>query len=112
MVTPFGKKLRVIRIERDIFLKDMAEQLDVSIAYLSAVENGKRNIPDDWVEKLGNLYGVYKDELKKLIFESRKKATIDFTRNEKVNDVIIAFARKVEDLDEGDIKLIQEILNK
>ena len=46
MLTKFGKELRKIRIENDEILKDMADKLNVTAAYLSAVENGNRKVPD------------------------------------------------------------------
>jgi len=44
-VTPFGVRLRQLRAERGISLKDMAEALGVSGAYLSALEHGRRGRP-------------------------------------------------------------------
>jgi len=44
-VTPFGIRLRQLRGERGISLKDMAEALGVSAAYLSALEHGRRGRP-------------------------------------------------------------------
>ena len=44
-MTPFGVKLRQIRAERGMSLKQMAEGLGVSPAYLSALEHGRRGRP-------------------------------------------------------------------
>ena len=44
-MTPFGVKLRQIRAERGITLKQMAEALGVSPAYLSSLEHGRRGRP-------------------------------------------------------------------
>lgn len=44
-MTPFGVKLRAIRAERGMTLKEMAESLGVSPAYLSALEHGRRGRP-------------------------------------------------------------------
>jgi transcriptional regulator with XRE-family HTH domain len=44
-MTPFGEKLRGLRAERGITLKTMAAALNVSPAYLSALEHGKRGRP-------------------------------------------------------------------
>ncbi|MGH7089810.1 MAG: helix-turn-helix domain-containing protein [Stellaceae bacterium] len=44
-MTPFGVRLRQLRAERGIALKDMAEALGVSAAYLSALEHGRRGRP-------------------------------------------------------------------
>src|SRR5262249_38999090 len=44
-MTPFGVRLRQLRAERGISLKQMAEALGVSAAYLSALEHGRRGRP-------------------------------------------------------------------
>ena len=44
-MTPFGIKLRQLREARGIKLKDMADALGVSGAYLSALEHGRRGRP-------------------------------------------------------------------
>ena len=44
-MTPLGAKIRQLREERGISLKDMATALNVSSAYLSALEHGKRGKP-------------------------------------------------------------------
>ena len=44
-MTPFGIRLRQLRSERGISLKEMAEALGVSAAYLSALEHGRRGRP-------------------------------------------------------------------
>jgi len=44
-MTPFGEKIRKLRLERGVTLKDMASAIGVSPAYLSALEHGKRGRP-------------------------------------------------------------------
>jgi transcriptional regulator with XRE-family HTH domain len=44
-LTPFGQKLRQVRAERGVDLKQLAGALGVSSAYLSALEHGKRGRP-------------------------------------------------------------------
>lgn len=44
-MTPFGVRLRQLRATRGIRLKDMADALGVSAAYLSALEHGRRGRP-------------------------------------------------------------------
>ena len=50
MLTSFGCYLRKLRIDTGYLLKDLASYLCVTSSYLSAVEMGKRRIPDDWAE--------------------------------------------------------------
>ncbi|MGJ4857505.1 helix-turn-helix domain-containing protein [Labrys sp. KB_33_2] len=47
-MTPFGARLRALRAARGQSLKEMAEALGVSAAYLSALEHGKRGQPT-WI---------------------------------------------------------------
>ena len=51
-LSDFGREVRKLRIDRDERLLDMAERLDVSVAFLSAVETGRRPAPDSLVENL------------------------------------------------------------
>ena len=44
-MTPFGERMRKLRAERGVTLKEMAEGIGVSSAYLSALEHGKRGRP-------------------------------------------------------------------
>ncbi len=45
-MTPFGEKMRKLRAEHGLQLKDMAAGLGVSPAYLSALVYGKRGRPN------------------------------------------------------------------
>ncbi|MEP4433556.1 MAG: helix-turn-helix domain-containing protein, partial [Hyphomicrobiales bacterium] len=44
-MTPFGTKMRELRAEKGITLKQMAKDVGVSSAYLSALEHGHRGTP-------------------------------------------------------------------
>jgi transcriptional regulator with XRE-family HTH domain len=44
-MTPFGARLRELRAARGILQRDMAAALEVSPAYLSALEHGRRGAP-------------------------------------------------------------------
>ena len=44
-ITKFGEYARDLRIDRGENLKEMAKNLGVSSAFLSAVENGKKQVP-------------------------------------------------------------------
>ncbi len=47
MLTEFGKAIRKIRLDKGEILKDMAKRLGISSAFLSAVENGRKNVPEN-----------------------------------------------------------------
>ena len=67
-MTPFGVKLKYIRVQSHKSLKDLSRALKVSIAYVSMLENGKRGRPADGLIELicsyFNLSWEEADELK------------------------------------------------
>ncbi len=54
----FGKLVRDIRITRSLLLYDMAKTLDISPAELSAIECGRKPIPDWFIPALEKHYGI------------------------------------------------------
>jgi transcriptional regulator with XRE-family HTH domain len=80
-MTPFGVKLRQLRQERGTTLKDMADQLGVSAAYLSALEHGRRGRPTHAMvvaicAQL-NIIWDEADELMRLARLSHPRVTVD-----------------------------------
>ena len=67
MNTEFGKSLRKLRIDKGEILKNMADKLGMTSSYLSAIECGKRNIPDDLIEKLTSIYCLDEKEQQELL---------------------------------------------
>lgn len=117
MATEFGKFCRKLRIDSDELLKNMADKLKVTSAYLSAVENGKRRIPEEWEEKITQLYMLdlkQQCDLRNAIDNSLDEISISLTQVNDVNyrETAIAFARKFDSLSEAEIKKIQNILKK
>ncbi|MEK3735728.1 helix-turn-helix transcriptional regulator [Paenibacillus sp. FSL H7-0941] len=114
MLTLFGKICRKLRIDNGELLKDMADKLEVSSSYLSAVENGKRNVPHDWFNRILELYSLSSTEAKELkeaIAESQltMKLELDSFNNEE-KSLMMAFARDIKRLDESDKSKIRNIL--
>lgn len=80
-MTPLGARLRALREERGISLKDMAKALRVSSAYLSALEHGRRGKPT-WIllQRIITFFNVIWDEaeeLQRLAEMSDPRITID-----------------------------------
>jgi|SRR6185369_17364107 len=80
-MTPFGAKLRELRLQKKRQLKDMAKTLKVSPAYLSALEHGHRGKPSpglvQQVAAYFNLAWDQVDELKHLADLSDPKISLD-----------------------------------
>ncbi len=66
-MTPFGARLRALRAERGMTLKSMAAVLQVSSAYLSALEHGRRGAPGTGlVHQICEVFGLIWDEAEAL----------------------------------------------
>ena len=67
-MTPLGAKLRAMRADRGITLKQMAAGLKISSAYLSALEHGHRGTPTwDLLQRIIAYFNVIWDEAEELI---------------------------------------------
>ena len=80
-MTPFGARLRALRSARGMTLKDLAAQLQVSSAYLSALEHGRRGAPSiGLVHQVCDLLGLIwnqAEELADLARLSHPRVTVD-----------------------------------
>ena len=80
-MTPLGAKIRQLREERGISLKQMAAALNVSSAYLSALEHGRRGKPTGFLlHRMIAFFNVIWDEaeeFQRLAEMSDPKVTID-----------------------------------
>jgi transcriptional regulator with XRE-family HTH domain len=113
MLTRFGKQLRKIRIESDQRLKDMADKLGVTVAYLSAVENGNRKVPDAWIPIIATEYCLDEHEeieLQQAAYENKKEIRISLEDNVKA-DLALSFARKFKNMTNDDLDKLQEFLD-
>ena len=115
MLTEFGKILRKLRIDNQELLKDMANRLGVSSAYLSAVETGKRKVPSDWTAKVATLYslkGEQREELELACEKSAQEVRISLAEATGLQrETAISFAKALEGLDDQKLKKIMEVMD-
>ena len=116
MITSVGKFLRKLRIDNGEILRDMAKKLEVSSAFLSAVENGRKKMPDTWPEKLKRLYLLDVQQMEKLkdaIIESGETVELNIRNASAENrQLAVSFARQFNTLDEDTTKKLFDILKK
>lgn len=116
MLSPFGKLVRKLRIDNGELLKEMAEKLDVTPAYLSAVEVGKRNVPTGWTKRISEIYDLNSDRSKELqdaAKNSQLKLKMELNNFEESDkDLVLAFARQFTTLTDSDKARIKAILSK
>lgn len=116
MLTPFGKFCRKLRIDNGELLKGMADKLGVTSSYLSAVENGKRNVPQEWVQKIAVLYSLdvnQQNELRDATKKSQLRNKLDLKNfDNEDKDLMLALARKIDGLNDEEKIQIRNILKK
>jgi hypothetical protein len=114
--TKFGEYVRILRIKHHEIMGDMAEFLETSLPFLSAVENGKKNVPKSWVEKISTHYNLNENERKELeesIEESKTQMKISLTDISKSKrGMALQFARSFENIDDETAEKIRELLEK
>lgn len=115
MVTEFGKFLRKLRIDNDELMFDMAKKLEVSAAFLSSVENGKKKPPKDWESKIAHFYSLkdsQKMEWERVFFIALNSKELDMEQfSGGTKDFMLEFARKVDGLSENDTQKIKKMLD-
>ena len=114
-MTPFGERMRGLRAERGLALKDMAEGLGVSPAYLSALEHGRRGRPNRrFVHRVCQYLGVIWDdaeELQRLADLSHPRVTVDTSGlSPRATELANLLAERIADLPEETIeRLLEEV---
>lgn len=114
MVTQLGKILRIIRVNTGESMRVMAGKLKVSVSYLSAIENGKRNVPANFGELIASNYDLSnkdKMNLRDAIQDSTEKVKVNITElGEKKKRILYALTS--DNLDEETLSRLVEIIDK
>ncbi len=116
-MTPFGEKIRALRAERSLTLKDMAAALAVSPAYLSALEHGHRGRPSSGlVRQICGYFDIIWDdaeELRSLAEISHPRATIDTSGlSARHTELANRLAAEIRELDERTVLAILDVLQE
>jgi transcriptional regulator with XRE-family HTH domain len=116
MITEFGKELRKIRVDHGEVLRDMATRLNVSASFISAVESGKKKIPDAWLEKIPSLYALsapQAQQLRQAAQWSSRDVKLDLTKASPCQrDAALVFARDFEKLSDETAQQILKLLHQ
>lgn len=115
MLTPFGKAVRKLRIDRGWLLRDMAEGVGVAPSFLSAVETGRKPAPDDLVDRISAWAELSEEEkgtLYRALATSAKQFRLRTREDMSVEDREAAalLARTFGSLPSEDIAEIRKIL--
>jgi len=115
-VTPFGARLRQLREDRGLRLKDMADELGVSATYLSALEHGRRSKPNwSFVQRVIHYFNIIwdeADELQRLADLSNPKITVETAGlSPKATELANRLARDINTLTETDLDALLATLD-
>jgi transcriptional regulator with XRE-family HTH domain len=114
-VTPFGERLRKLRAERAVTLKQMAEALQVSSAYLSALEHGNRGRPPWYLlQRIVLYFNIIWDDAEELVRLARlshPRITIDTSgMDPKATELANRLADAIESLDGAALQAMLDIV--
>lgn len=111
----YGKELKKILIDKNYRIYDLASALSVSSAFISSIITGKKNVPEDFNEKIAKVLSLNNDEKEMLDTKaalSKDLIKIDLSMcNQNAKNTMFAFQRNLNDLDDETLEKINEILN-
>ncbi len=116
-MTPFGLKMRELRDSKNVNQKQMAKDLKISAAYLSALERGHRGIPSwQFLQRVIGYFNIIWDEaeeLQRLAATSHTRVVVD-TENLSASATMLAnsLANEIDKLSEQDCDEISEKLSE
>lgn len=120
-MTPFGEKIRNLRQQRNVSQKEMAAEINVSPAYLSALEHGQRGKPQwSMVQRIITYFNIIWDEAEELQYLasiSSPKPVLDTVGlSAQATKLANLLANNIASLSQGEIDdltaQLEAILNK
>lgn len=105
-MTPFGLKVRELRKQRSISMKEMAVAIGVTPAYLSALEHGHRGLPSWYlVQRIIAYFNVIWDEaeeIARLARISHPRVIVDTSGlSPKATELANRLSERIADMDEA-----------
>ena len=104
--------MRTARLQADITMQQMAEELETTAAFLSAIETGRKKIPNQWVEKIESFFKQKGQKIEQLSAHADvSNGQVSLESLAPAQQMLMAgFARA--NLDDDQIKKFEELLSK
>lgn len=114
--TKFGEFMRIQRVKNHEVMGDTAKLLDVKLPFVSTVESGKRNVPEEWIPILIEHYNLNAEEqaeLSEAVEQSKTQIKINLVSTTNTQRrLAVQFQRSFEKLDEDTAAAIIKLLDK
>lgn len=115
MATEFGTTVQQLRQLAGMTLFEVAQKMNISTAFLSAVENGRKRVPDDFVPKLVQALPAARDQqnqLESLASQARGQVVVPLPKATPQDaDLATVLARKFNSLSDAQKERIRAILD-
>lgn len=116
-MTPFGEKIRALRKDRGVTMKQMAQAIGVSAPYLSALENGNRGLPSWYlVQRIIAYFNIIWDEaedITELARLSHPRVVIDTSGlSPRATELANRLADSISRLNESDLQQFLQLLRQ
>lgn len=112
--TKFGEFVRLLRVKNHEVMGDMAKLLKTSTPNLSAVENGKKNVPKNWIPIIIDHYHLNEAEINDLeeaIAESKTHMKLNMQNSGILQrKTALQFARSFDGMDDETAQKIMNLL--
>ncbi|MBB3594724.1 transcriptional regulator with XRE-family HTH domain [Rhizobium sp. BK529] len=114
-MTPFAEAVRKLRARKGVTQKQMAAALNVSPAYLSALEHGKRGVPSfDLLQRIAGYFNIIWDEAEELFLiagSSDPRVVVDTSGlPSEHTEFANRLAKRIRSLDSADIAQLSALL--
>lgn len=114
-MTPFAEAVRKLRARKGVTQKQMAAALNVSPAYLSALEHGRRGVPSfDLLQRIAGYFNIIWDEAEELFLvagSSDPRVIVDTSGlPPEYTEFANRLAKRIRNLDSADIARLSAFL--
>ena len=99
MAGPFGRRLRELRVEKGLTMRELGEKLELSAAYICELEMGRRNPPKEVIiRKICDILDADFVEILDLAKRDQKKVIIPLeSKPEFVHNLAFNLARAIDE---------------
>ena len=114
MLTPFGIAARKLRLDKGMRLLDLARLMRCSAAFISAIETGRKPIPDDYVARVSrvmDLVAAQTSDLERAADQTRKEVRVDKMPADQ-RELVAAFARRLDDIPPDMMAALKKVVLK